>query len=109
MHVTRVVGACLVTDKEPSETTADGFDEIPWVETFTHCLESQESTVVGDLTVDVLRVVGSLLCLQSVWLPWESEKVENGEESHFDTKKKVRDADLDVLVGQFIGWLDSAG
>lgn len=109
VHVTRVVGACLVTDKQPSETTADSFDEVPWVETFAHGLDSHESTMVGDLTVDVLRVVGSLLCFQSVGLPWESEEVENGEESHFDTEKKIRDADSDVLVGQFIGWLDGAG
>lgn len=98
VHVTRVVGACLVADKEPSETTADGFNEIPWVETFDHGLEPQESTMVSDLTVDVLRIVGSLLCLQSVWLPWESEEVKNGEEGHFNTQKKIRYPDVDVLV-----------
>lgn len=99
VHVTRVVGSCLVTDKEPSETTADGFDEVPWVETLDHSVHSHKSTMISDLTVDVLRIVGSLLCLQSVWLPRESEEVKDGEESHFDTEKKVRDTDLDVLVG----------
>lgn len=65
--------------------------------------------MISDLTVDVLRIVGCLLCLQAVWLPWESEEVKYGEESHFDTEEKVRDTNLNVLVGQFFGYLDSAG
>ena len=109
VHVTRVVRACLVADKEPSETTPDGFDKVPWVETFAQGLESQKSSVISDLSIDKLRIVGRLLCLQAVWLPWESEEVKNGEESHFNTEKEVRDTDLNILIGQFFGYLDRAG
>lgn len=104
-----VLGGVLVADifrsrlspfEEPSESSANVFDQVPWIESVHQGFGTQAPALVGGFWVKIHAGGGfggdDLGASDVVYTPWEGPQVENAKKCHFDAEEKRRDSDFDI-------------